>query len=445
MIAAERCQEILDIVQTEARAAGVADIEVLIGACDESLTRFANNAIHQNVSERAISVSIRPQHEQRTARVSTNRTDADSLRAATRDAIALMRAQNIDERLLSLNSPTAIEPVDRYDAATASATPAQRARIVAAAIEIARQAGQTAAGICSTEWQFQALLNSAGLFATHAETHAVFSITAMSGSGSGWAKRSGVSLEGLGCDSLARSASRKAHLSQNPRAEDPGSWTVILEPAAVLDLVGQMMPDFAATALEDQRSFLMNRLGERLFGSNITIHDDVRHPLQTGAPFDGEGVPRQRIALVENGVPLAVCYSRGAAHRAGVEPTGHGLALPNEIGEYPANVAIAGGTASLEDMIRSTRRGILVTRLWYIREVDPYEKIMTGMTRDGTFLVENGEPVTAIRNFRFNQSIIELLASAEMLGEAVRASGEETYDMVVPSMKATMNFTEATA
>jgi predicted Zn-dependent protease len=171
----------------------------------------------------------------------------------------------------------------------------------------------------------------------------------------------------------------------------------------------------------------------------------VSHPLQSGVPFDGEGVPREQIRLVENGVVRSVVYSRQAAHLAGTKPTGHGFPLPNEAGEMPTNIVIAGGETPVEEMIASTKRGVLVTRLWYIREVDPYQKIMTGMTRDGTFLIEDGRVVRGLKNFRFNQNLIELLNNVEALSPAVRASGEETFDMVVPAMKANdFNFTEVT-
>ena len=220
---------------------------------------------------------------------------------------------------------------------------------------------------------------------------------------------------------------------------------MILEPAAVLDLVGQMFGDFSATAIRDGRSFLNDRIGKQIFGPNITIHDDAWHPLQSGAPFDGEGVPRQRLTLVENGVVRDIAYCRQAAALAGVMPTGHGFPLPNEYGEAPANIVIAGGDSSVEKMIASTERGILVTRLWYIREVDPYEKIFTGMTRDGTFLVEGGQVTAGVRNFRFNQGLMEMLSNVEALSPSVRASGEETFDMVTPAMQVRdFNFTEVT-
>jgi predicted Zn-dependent protease len=274
---------------------------------------------------------------------------------------------------------------------------------------------------------------------------AVFSITAMAEDSSGWAKASACRATELDPQALARTASEKASQSRSPRELAPGKYTVLLEPAAVLDLTGQIFPDFSATALRDGRSCLADRLGKRLFGNGIQVGDDAAHPAQAGPPFDGEGVPRRGLFLVEDGTPREVAYSRQAAHAAGVAPTGHGFALPNEAGEAPLNIVIQGGSTPLERMVAATHRGVLVTRLWYIREVDPYEKIMTGMTRDGTFLVEQGELRGGIRNFRFNQSVIELLNNVEALSPSRRASGEEAPDMVVPAMKAhEFNFTEVT-
>jgi predicted Zn-dependent protease len=219
----------------------------------------------------------------------------------------------------------------------------------------------------------------------------------------------------------------------------------VLEPAAVLDLVGQMFADFSATAIRDGRSFLNDRIGQKLFGGNITIHDDARHRLQSGAPFDGEGVPRRGLTLVQDGVVRDIAYCRQAAALVAAEPTGHGFPVPNEMGEAPVNIVIAGGEASVEEMVRSTGRGILVTRFWYIREVDPYDKIFTGMTRDGTFLIENGELAGGVRNFRFNQGLMEMLSNVDAMGRPERASGEEASDMVVPAMKVGgFNFTEVT-
>ena len=256
---------------------------------------------------------------------------------------------------------------------------------------------------------------------------------------------------------LAQIAASKAAKSAAPREIAAGKYTVILEPSAVLDMVGFAFYDFGGLAILDQRSFLSNRIRTQLFGENITIWDDVAHPLQSGAPFDGEGVRRQRLKLVENGVVQRLVYARGSAEKmkksehAGkvgpIEATGHGFPIPNEMGEAPMNIVFDAprDPKTVDQMIASTERGILVTRLWYIREVDPYEKILTGMTRDGTFLVENGKVICGLRNFRFNQSLIEMLSNVEQMGVPVRTSGEEAFDMVVPAMKVNgFNFTEVT-
>ena len=276
---------------------------------------------------------------------------------------------------------------------------------------------------------------------------------------SGWQKANSPNVSNLNPEELAETAARKSVESAAPNQLPPGKYTVVLEPAAVLDLVGFMFFDFGGAALLEQRSFLNERLNAQLFGTNINIVDDVYHPLQSGAPFDGEGIPRQRVPLVQNGIPGKLVYARSTAHRINnsewaqkigkVSATGHGFPLPNEIGDAPMNIVFEGPRPEHEktvnEMIHSTEKGVLVTRLWYIREVDPYEKILTGMTRDGTFLIENGKLRHGIRNFRFNQSLIDMLKSVEQMGGPVRASGEESFDMVVPAMKVRdFNFTEVT-
>jgi predicted Zn-dependent protease len=283
------------------------------------------------------------------------------------------------------------------------------------------------------------------------------SITMLADDSSGWQKLNSPDVNNLNPVRLAETAAQKAVESADPREIAPGKYTVILEPAAVLDIVGFMFWDYSGVAILDQRSFLNDRIGTQLFGENISISDDAAHPLQAGPPFDGEGMRRQPVQLVENGVVKRVVYARATARKmknseyAGkvglIEPTGHGFPLPNEMGEMPLNVVFGRveNPRSVEQMISSTERGVLVTRLWYIREVDPYEKIVTGMTRDGTFLVENGKVQCGLRNFRFNQSLISMLSNVEAMSTPVRASGEESFDMVAPAMKVKeFNFTEAT-
>jgi len=424
---------------------GVGELEAMIGTETRALTRFANNAIHQNVAEHSGYLSVRAIVEGRTARAGTNRMDAQGIRRVVEEAIAIAKLQGPDPELLPLTAAADYVPARRYFAETAATTPADRASAVKQAIDAVEAVSQTAAGIYTTGESALALLNTRGVFAYHAETMAQFSITALASDSSGWAKQSACSTAGLDPIELARTAANKAAGSRAPAEIPSGRYAVILEPSAVLDLVGQIFGDFSATALRDERSFLTGRIGETLFGENIDIYDDFSHPMQSGAPFDGEGVPRRRVTLVEKGVVRNVVYSRQAAAQSGVEPTGHGFPLPNEFGEAPANIVIAGAGTPVEKMIASLDRGVLVTRLWYIREVDPYQKIMTGMTRDGTFLIEDGKIRRGLKNFRFNQNLIELLSNVEALSPVMRASGEEAFDMVVPAMKIRdFNFTEVT-
>jgi PmbA protein len=411
------------------------ETEVEISSTVDALTRFANNTIHQNVAEHILAISVRAVVDGRTARASTNKTDEESLRRVVDAAASLAKNQPKTPGLLPMPGRQKYQKVARFSAATAAATPQDRARAVAKVCKLAEKNEQTAAGIFSSGATRSLLANSRGLSARYEQTRAEFSVTILEADSSGWAKANSPDIREIDPDALAESASRKAAESCSPRELEPGRHTVILEPSAVLDLVGFLFYDFAGTAVLDKRSCFTGRMGKKVFGENITLWDDVYHPLQLGPPFDGEGLPRQKVLLVDRGVPKNLVYSRATAKKMKAKPTGHGFSLPNEYGEAPMNLVFAGGDKSVDDMVASTERGILVTRLWYIREVDPYEKVLTGMTRDGTFLVENGRVSGGIRNFRFNQSVLEMLSNVEMLGPAVRAAGEESFDMVVPAMK----------
>ncbi|HEV2387668.1 MAG TPA: TldD/PmbA family protein [Candidatus Acidoferrales bacterium] len=427
------------------RSSEADETEVVVDATTDALTRFANNTIHQNVAERMLAVSVRAVIDGRTARATTNKTDDESLARVARAAAGLARLQPPSEDSLPLLGKQKYAAVERFFPATAAATPEDRARAVTRVVGVAADRGQTAAGIFATGVSQSALANSRGLFAGYQQSRAEFSVTFLDGESSGWAKANFNDVSRIDPGALAEMASRTARESRDPGEVAPGHYTVILQPAAVLDLVGFLFYDFSATAVEDKRSCLTDRMGKQLFGPNVTLWDDVCHPLQSGPPFDGEGVPRRKVLLVEKGVPRSLVYARATARKLGAKPTGHGFPLPNEYGEAPLNLVFEGGRDSVEQMVASTERGILVTRFWYIREVDPYQKILTGMTRDGTFLVENGRVSGALKNFRFNQSVIEMLASVEALGPAVRAAGEESFEMVVPPMKIrNFHFTEVT-
>jgi len=437
-----------DIAQTVMRLgkdAGAAETEVHLDETLDALTRFANNGIHQNVAEHGLTVSVRTALDGKTARVATNKLDHDSLRGAVESALSLAASQPKAPNLLSMPGKQHHKPVQRYVRATAELSAEDRARAVRKACDFAVKEGQVAAGIFVSGQMQSAVANSRGLFVTHRQTRAEFSITMQQDPAAGWAKGNAADVRDLDPQALAQRASTKARFAANAVEVAPGKYTVILEPAAVLDLVGFLFYDFSATAVEDKRSCLNERMGKPLFGKNISLTDDVYHAGQLGAPFDGEGMPRQKVGLVDKGVPRNLVYGRVSAKRAGKKATGHGFTLPNEYGEAPMNLVFAGGKSSVEEMIATTQHGLLVTRLWYIREVDPYEKVMTGMTRDGLFRVEKGKVTTAARNFRFNQSVLEMLRNVEMLSPSARAAGEESFEMVVPAMKIKgFQFTEVT-
>ncbi len=437
-----------------------AEIEVIFSSTDHSLTRFANNTIHQNVSELNEAASIRVAFEGKTARASTNRFDDDSLKRAVQAAETMAKVQESDPDRLPMAQAAEAKGTNapsRWFENTAAITPADRADAVGKIVAVARKNKLVTAGIYSSSRFAETIVNSNGLVAHHRQTSAEVSITMLADDSSGWQKANSPDVADVEPVRLGEIAAEKAARSRKPQELPPGKYTVILEPAAVLDVVGFMFWDFGGQSILDQRSFLNNRISTRLFGENITIVDDVSHPLQSNAPFDGEGVRRSRVPLVENGVIKRLVYARSTAEKmrkseyadkvGEIAVTGHGFPLPNEMGEAPLNVVFItpGGEQSVEQMIAGTERGILITRLWYIREVDPYQKILTGMTRDGTFVVENGKVKSGIRNFRFNQSLIEMLNHVEAMGKPVRASGEESFDMVAPAMKVgEFNFTEVT-
>jgi PmbA protein len=442
---AAELKKIIDAVLRLGKSAGAYETEVHFDETIEALTRFANNAIHQNVSEHGITVSVRTVVDGRTARATTNRLDEDSLRKAVESSLQLAHSQPKNRKLLPMSGKQRYRIVNRFSRQTAELSAETRARAVKQASDLAIRNGQVAAGIFSSGQSQLAIGNSRGLFATHRQTHAEFSITMQNDPAASWAKANSGDVQKIDPQALAKRASEKASMAKDAKELASGKYTVILEPAAVLDLVGFLFYDFAATALEDQRSCLNKRMGKQLFGKNISIVDDVYHRFQLGAPFDGEGMPRQRVCLVERGVPRNLVYSRASAKKAGKKPTGHGFGLPNEYGEAPVNLVFGGGSSSVEKMVAGTERGLLVTRVWYIREVDPYEKVMTGMTRDGLFLVERGKVTTAVRNFRFNQSLIEILQNVQEMGPSVRTTAEEAFEMVVPAMKVSgFHFTEPT-
>ena len=438
------------------------EVEILFSGGRFALTRFANNTIHQNIAEDNSTVSVRTVFGGRTARASTNKFDDESLRQVVKSSENLAKVQHPDPDLLSMPDSNEAGPIgnatpSRHFDETAAVTPELRAEGVKKIVGVADQHKLTTAGVFSSGEHFEGIFNSRGLSRWHRQTSAEISITMLGADSSGWQKANSPDVSTLDPLRLAEVAAKKAIDSAHPQEIPPGRYTVILESSAALDIVGFMFWDYSGMAILDQRSFLTGRIGTKLFGDNITIWDDVTHPLQSGSPFDGEGMPRKKLALIEGGVVRRVVYARATAARmrrseykdsAGpIEATGHGFPLPNEMGEMPLNIvfALTSNPQTVDQMIASTERGVLVTRLWYIREVEPFEKKLTGMTRDGTFLVENGKLRGGVRNFRFNESLIHMLSNVEAMSVPVRACGEESMDMVVPAMKVRdFNFTEVT-
>jgi PmbA protein len=465
MLTQDKAADIFDRIKKLSTAD---EVEVLFSGGRFALTRFANNTIHQNVEDENHVVSVRTVFGGRTARATTNKFDDEGLRRVVESSEALARVQHPDPDFLPMpdsreasgNADEGVRSTQvpaRYFEPTAAITPQLRAEGVKKIVEVAQKHKLTTAGIYSSSESVEGIFNSRGLSHWHTQTLAEVSITMLGADSSGWQKANSPDVTNVNPLTLAETAAKKALDSAHPAEIPAGKYTVILEPSAALDIVGFMFWDYSGMAILDQRSFLTGRIGSKLFGENITISDDVTHPLQTGSPFDGEGMRRLRVPLVEGGVVKRAVYARATAERmkrsehkdkAGpIEATGHGFPLPNEMGEMPLNIVFLApqNPQTVAQMIASTERGVLVTRLWYIREVDPYEKIVTGMTRDGTFLVENGRIKQGVRNFRFNESLIHLLSNVEAMSVPLRACGEESFDMVVPAMKIRdFNFTEVT-
>ncbi|MBV9271423.1 MAG: TldD/PmbA family protein, partial [Candidatus Eremiobacteraeota bacterium] len=226
----------------------------------------------------------------------------------------------------------------------------------------------------------------------------------------------------------------KASTSAKPKNVDPGHWTVILEPAAFGELFMYLADHFSARAFDEGSSFLSGALGSTVLGENVTIRDDYAHPLDPSMPFDYEGQPTQRLALIENGVARNIVTDSYYAKKLNRENTGHALPAPNAYGPQALSLVVDPGTKSVDELIAQTQRGLLISRFWYIRTVDQKQAIVTGMTRDGTFMIENGKITGGVRNMRFNQSIIEALKNCELSNEQ-RRTGSYSYSCVVPTAK----------
>jgi predicted Zn-dependent protease len=416
------------------------EIQVSVNTGTQTNIRFADNRISTAGSVQNNSLAIQSAFGAKSAVVSTNDMTDEGLERAVRQSEALAK--------LAPDNPEAMPalPAQQYSApqgffpSVADLTAAARAEAARVAIDMAKAAGDLkAAGFIQADSSATALGNNKGLFAYHPETQVNYTLTVRTadGTGSGWAGVDERDWNRIDFRRVAETAIQKARMSQNPAAIEPGRYTVILEPQAVADLVSLMAFALDARSADEGRSAFSKqgggtKIGEKIVDERITIMSDPMDPELLTSPFDGQGLPLGRQVWVENGVLKNLFYTRFWAQKQNKPVTG-----------FPSSVKMLGGDASLEQMIASTPRGILVTRLWYLRQVDPRTILYTGLTRDGTFLVENGKIARSVRNFRFNESPLFMLNNVEMLGRPQRIAGAEAGgSMVMPALKVRdFNFT----
>jgi len=265
----------------------------------------------------------------------------------------------------------------------------------------------------------------------HRSTDSAINIKAIGSDSSGYAEGFSRRFAGLEPVKLAERAAKKAVASRTPRALEPGAYTVILEPAAFREFLGYLSwIGFGAQSFEQGSSFMSGHLGEKIIGDNVTLRDDYAHPLGCGIPFDFEGVPRKAVSLIERGVAKDVVYDSYYAAKLHHVNTGHALPAPNSDGPMPLNIVVDPGGTAVEQMIKDVTHGVLVTRTWYIRLVDQKQTMITGMTRDGLFLIERGKLTKGLKNMRFNESIIGALGRCELASQLVRSESH-----VLPAVK----------
>jgi len=412
------------------------EAEALVAAEHSALTRFANNRITQNVAEHNALVSVRAVLGRRVGVASTNRLDDASLRAACEAAVRAARIAPEDPSFPGLPGPHRVETPDRTFAATRAFDAEARARVAGAIIEQSSERGLTAAGKVRAAEHTLAVANSLGVDVGMALTGAQATVLSMgSGSGSGWASFLDADAAKLAPEALGGVAADLAERSAEPGALDPGSYTVVLGPEAVADVLDFLAyVAFSAKAVVEERSFMSGRAGDRVMSELVSIADDALATHAMGTTFDYEGQPRHRVPLVERGVVgLPVTDSYWAA-KLGRKNTGHALPAPNSYGPMPLNIELAAGDATLDELIGSVTRGVYVTRFHYVNVEDPVSVLLTGMTRDGTFLIENGCLAAPLKNLRFTQSAVEALAGCKGITRDRSFVGTEESAVFAPAL-----------
>lgn len=420
--------------------------------CSVSLTgtrqgnvRFARNAVSTSGGSDTLSVSVRVSFGRRSGASSINEFDEASLTRVVARAEELARLAPENPEHVALLGPQSYDSPPAFAESTAAITPERRADQTAASIAVCNAEGVVGAGYLTDSTQFTAVANSRGLRGYHRATGGSFSVTTRTpdGRGSGYGVADFNDVTGFDAGAVTAVAARKAQLSKEARAIEPGKYTVIMEPAASVDLIGHMVSSMDARQADEGRSFLSKpgggtRLGEKLMDERVQLWSDPLSPDLPGAPWAFDGRPRKRVDWIKDGRVANLAYSRFWARKQGLSDEGTpALGGPGGFGggiaafESTPGVIMAGGSASLDELIKSVKRGILVTRLWYIRPVDPQTLLFTGLTRDGTFFVENGEIAYAVKNFRFNESPVIMLNNLEALGRPQRVNASLIPPMVL--------------
>lgn len=443
----ERGHQIFDTVRKFAK--GAQEIEVSLISTTGEYLRFGNNELGQSQFAKSRSLSVRVASGKKQARTSTSRLDQSFIQKSVEKAVAELKSAPEDPDYLPMLAKQKYQTVNRYHSRTVEESAETKAGYVGKAIELARTNKLLASGVLGTSVDEGLILNTAGLESYYRGTGGTFSLTmdADNGNQTGFALSTFADISELDPKKVSETALERAKLNKGQTEVAPGKFDVVIDPYAwsemlfffIVSASAGFAPDFGMRQYKEGRSYLSGRIGEKILGENVTVEDDAYHPLQIGPSFDGEGYPKSKLTLVENGVLRAVASSRISAHRyPDAKPTGHELPLPNPLGETPVNLVIRGkgSTKTTDDLVGELDKGLLITRLWYIREVEPRTKTLTGMTRDGTFLVENGEVKRPIKNMRFNQSLLELFSHVDGFTEPVRNTTQGGPGMLQPGILA---------
>jgi predicted Zn-dependent protease len=396
-------------------------ISLGVSATETGSTRFANNVITTNGVYNRLNIGVQVYKGKKSGIVVAGELDEDKLKDAVVRADALAEVAPENAELMPMLGPQTYPPVPPlYYPATAAVTPEQRAEAIISAVDKAKARGLDAAGFYETSSYSSVSLNSLGQYFYATGSRAYYSNTLRGGTGSGWAAADEEDIAKLKTGELADRAIRIALASRDPQKLAAGKYTVVLEPAAVADFLWLLFYNFAAREADEGRSFLSrpegkNRLGEALFDPQVTVSSDPAFPGLPAFPVGEDGLPVGRTPWIEKGVIKNLNYTRFWAQKTGKEPVA-----------FPPNIVMEGGSGTVEDLIRSTEDGVLVSRLWYIRDLNPMILLMTGLTRDGNFRIKNGKLAGPVNNFRFNESPVNILKNVVKMSKPVRAMGGET-------------------